>query len=78
MNLNTAGLPELELLPEIGPTLARAILSYRDTHGPFKTVSELGNVKGIGPRKLAKLIDRVCVEDSVPAQADKPTDRNQN
>lgn len=62
VNLNTAGLTEFEALPEIGPALARAILDYRQVHGPFRTVSELGNVRGIGSKKLAKLIDRVCVE----------------
>lgn len=53
--LNTADAAALEQLPGIGPTLAEAIVAYRDEHGPFAAVEDLLDVPGIGPAKLADL-----------------------
>jgi len=56
VNINRAGVEELaEKLSGIGPAKAKAILIYRELHGPFKTVDELIKVKGIGPRTLEKI-----------------------
>ncbi|MCL6445952.1 MAG: helix-hairpin-helix domain-containing protein [Alicyclobacillus sp.] len=49
IDVNTATLATLETLPDIGPTRAGAILTYRQQHGPFRAVSDLLNVPGIGP-----------------------------
>lgn len=62
INLNTASGPELELLPGIGPALAARILEYRRQHGRFRSIEELDNVKGIGPRTLEKLRPLVTIE----------------
>ena len=53
INVNNATVIELDDLPGIGPTLAQRIIDYRRAHGPFKSINELINVKGIGPKKLA-------------------------
>jgi competence ComEA-like helix-hairpin-helix protein len=53
--LNHAGVEELSALPGIGPALAARVVAYRDSAGPFRTVDELGRVRGIGPAKLAAL-----------------------
>lgn len=53
--LNRASAKELELLPGIGPALALRVVTYRQEHGPFKTLDELENIKGIGPKTLKKL-----------------------
>lgn len=50
VNINTANLQELETLPNIGPVTAQAIITYRQTHGPFTDLAQLQNVAGIGPR----------------------------
>jgi competence protein ComEA len=62
VHLNTATSAELETLPGIGPTLANAILSYRNQNGPFQSVEELIHVPGIGPTRLAQLRDLVRVD----------------
>ncbi|HSR46444.1 MAG TPA: helix-hairpin-helix domain-containing protein [Anaerolineales bacterium] len=62
VNLNSATLPELESLPGIGPTLANAIVAYRDQNGPFLSVEDLIHVPGIGPTRLSQLRDFVRVE----------------
>ncbi len=62
INLNTATLEELDLLPGVGKATAQAILDYRVKHGKFRTVSDLDKVSGIGPAKLEKLRPLVTVE----------------
>ena len=44
-----------EKLPGIGPAKAKAIVLYRELHGPFNSLDELINVKGIGERTLEKI-----------------------
>ena len=61
VNLNTAGLAELDTLPGVGPVLAQRILDWRREHGRFTSVDELGEVSGIGERLLAQLADRVTL-----------------
>ena len=57
IDLNTADEYDLQRLPGIGETRARAILSYREEHGPFRSVDELDNVEGIGEGILSGLRD---------------------
>lgn len=59
VSLSTATAEQLETLPRIGPALAARILAYRDAHGGFSSVDELGEVGGIGPKTLAGLKDLV-------------------
>lgn len=54
VNLNTASVQELMLLPGIGKSKAEAIVAYRQSH-PFKSSEELTEIKGIGPKMLQKL-----------------------
>jgi competence protein ComEA len=62
ININSAPQAELELLPSVGPSLAKAIIDYRTLHGPFKAISDLDKVKGIGPKKLAKMAPLVTID----------------
>ncbi|HBH58686.1 MAG TPA: hypothetical protein DDY41_11225, partial [Arthrobacter bacterium] len=61
VNLNTAGLEELDALPKVGPVLAQRIVDWRKEHGPFKTVEELDAVDGVGPKMLETLLPLVGV-----------------
>ncbi len=55
VDVNRATEAELDALPGIGPALARRIVEYRRTHGPFRRVEDLLEVPGIGPAKLQAL-----------------------
>ena len=59
--LNTATAQELETLPNIGPSRAKAIIEYREKNGPFARVDDLTNVSGIGTGILESLRDLVEV-----------------
>lgn len=55
VDINTAGVEELDQLPGIGTVLAGRIIAYREANGPFETVEDLLEVSGIGEAKLAEL-----------------------
>jgi len=55
VRVNSATQAELEMLPGIGPALAKRIIDHRRQNGPFKTVNALDAVPGIGPRTLERL-----------------------
>ena len=61
VNLNTATADELEALPGVGPATAATILAHREQHGPFASVDDLADVRGIGPAKLDALRGSVTV-----------------
>lgn len=55
VNVNSAGVAELEMLHGIGPVKARAIIDFRDKHGEFESVEKLVDVHGIGEKILQKI-----------------------
>ncbi len=55
LNINSATATELEQLPGIGPARARAIVEFRDAHGPFASTEALGQVAGVSDRVLDRL-----------------------
>lgn len=61
VNINKATSAQLQSLNGIGPSKAQEIINYRKTHGGFKSVDELVNVKGIGPKTLQGLKSQVSV-----------------
>lgn len=62
VNVNTAGVGELALLPRIGPAVAQRIVEHREANGPFAQPTELLLVRGIGDRTFALLEPYVVVE----------------
>lgn len=61
IDVNIATEQQLDMLPGVGPSTARAIVAYRVQHGPFARVEDLLNVRGIGPAKLEALLGLVRV-----------------
>ena len=62
ININTANIKQLELLPRIGPKMAKRILNYRQEFGPFKTKEEIMKVKGIGKNTFARFKDLIVIK----------------
>ena len=58
VNINTSSVQALEALPGIGNVLALRIIQDR----PYVDVYELDRVKGIGPKTIEKIIDKVVVK----------------
>jgi competence protein ComEA len=61
VDLNAATLEQLDTLPGVGPSTAQAIIDHRTANGPFRSVDDLLEVRGIGEAKLAQLRDKVRV-----------------
>ena len=61
ININTASAEELDKLPGIGPAIAKAIIDYRTKNGPFKTIEDINDVKGIGDALFEKIKDQITV-----------------
>ncbi|WP_422395025.1 helix-hairpin-helix domain-containing protein [Nocardia vulneris] len=61
LDLNTATETQLDALPGVGPVTAKAIITWRTTHGRFTDITQLGEVDGIGPARLARLRELVRV-----------------
>ena len=61
IDLNTATVSELEALPGIGPVIAARIVAHRDRAGMFRSIGQLRDVGGIGPKRFADIESLVRV-----------------
>jgi competence protein ComEA len=68
VNVNTATLEELVLLPGIGESRAQALIETRKRRGGFKSVDELLEVKGIGDASLERLRPHVTIQGRTTAR----------
>jgi competence protein ComEA len=55
VSLGTATAEELDGLDGIGPTLAERIVEFRTQQGGFRSLDQLGEVDGIGAKRLESL-----------------------
>ena len=63
VNINTADASTLSAqLKGVGDSKAQAIIKYRETVGPFTSIEQLKNVKGIGDSLLDKNRDHIVLE----------------
>lgn len=75
VDLNNAERTELAQIPSVGPKLAEAIEGHRQKNGPFRSVDDLREVKGVGAATLDKVRPYVRVESVavVPSAEIDPT-----
>ncbi len=70
IDINQASAQEISKhLNGVGMTKAQDIVSYRNTHGQFKTLQDLEKVSGIGPNTIARNKDQI----QFGKQADRAT-----
>ncbi len=63
VDLNRAGESELIKVPGIGPALAKRIIEFRESHGPFRRVEDLLKIRGIGEKSFQKLKPYLTVSE---------------
>jgi competence protein ComEA len=63
IDINQATWVEWMQLPGVGETLAKRIMEYREENGPFQSVDEMDDIKGIGPKTLEKLRPWLMVQE---------------
>lgn len=61
LDLNRATADQLDELPGVGPSTAAAIVEHRTANGPFSSIEDLLDVRGIGPAKLDAIRDAVTL-----------------
>ena len=64
ININTATIEDLMMLPNMTRPIAKSIVAYRDKYGDFILISELKDIKGISEEIYNSVKDYVTVEDS--------------
>ncbi|MGZ5052058.1 MAG: ComEA family DNA-binding protein [Methylobacter sp.] len=76
VNINSADAKTIsDALSGIGLKKAEAIVKYREAKGEFKTVDDLVNVDGIGPKTVEKIKADILLSDTAAdAKADKKPD----
>jgi competence protein ComEA len=67
VNINTATVAELGLLPGVGPSKANAIVKYRKAR-PFKKVEDILRVKGIGRKSFRAMRAYLAIEGPTTAK----------
>jgi competence ComEA-like helix-hairpin-helix protein len=70
LDLNSATVEQLQQLPGIGPTIAKAIVRFREKSGPLQRVDDLLAVRGVSKTKLEKMRPYVVVNP--PAKKPPP------
>ena len=62
VNINTADISQLALLPRVGEKAAQRIVDYRKEHGPFRKATDLMQVKGIGAKTFERMAPYIALE----------------
>ncbi|MBF0483816.1 MAG: helix-hairpin-helix domain-containing protein [Candidatus Omnitrophica bacterium] len=53
VNVNRASVKDLDNVPNLGLSTAGRIISYRNSHGPFKAVDEIKNIPRVREKDFA-------------------------
>lgn len=60
IDINAATADQLVALPGIGNAKAQAIVAYREANGPFRSIEQIQDVKGIGPAIFRNIRDSIA------------------
>jgi hypothetical protein len=71
VDLNTADIPTLEAVPEIGTSFANAVVASR----PFKSVDELNRILRLSPEKFAEVRRKLTASAVQPTASPQPDPR---
>ena len=61
VNINIAGVDELDELPGVGPATAQAIVDDREENGSFSSIEDIMRVSGIGEAKFERMRDLISI-----------------
>ncbi|HEX9722630.1 MAG TPA: ComEA family DNA-binding protein [Candidatus Paceibacterota bacterium] len=73
ININTAGLEELDQITGVGPAIAQKIIDYRNAVSLFYQIEDIKNVSGIGEVTFEKMKGEITVGNVSPAPTPTPT-----
>lgn len=63
LDINRASVEQIARLPGVGPSLAGRIVAERERRGRFASPDALRHVFGMGPKKLASILELITVSD---------------
>jgi competence protein ComEA len=63
VDINLADAALLETLPGVGTVIAERIIEFREMNGPFETIQDIQNVKGIGPTTFENMREQIAVSE---------------
>ena len=66
LDLNTATAEQLQQVPGIGPSTAKAIVNFRQKSGPFQRIEDLLAIKGISKARLEKMRPYLTINPATP------------
>ena len=72
ININTATVDQLNMLPGVGPAKTKALVDYRTKNGNFKSIEDLMKVPGIKQKKVDKLKEYIIFEGETTLKAAAP------
>ena len=70
IDINTAGVEQLQQLPGVGPVTAKSIVDFRKKSGPFRRVEDLLAIRGISEKRFRAIAPYVMV--SAPSKPAPP------
>jgi competence protein ComEA len=74
LDLNRASRAELRLLPGVGDAMAQRIVDHRQRNGSFRSVDDLRQVSGFGPKTLDRLRPVLFVDSDEPITMIQPSE----
>jgi competence protein ComEA len=69
VNINTADVAQLSLLPRVGAAAAQRIVDYRKQNGSFHKLTDLMQVKGFGDKTFERVRSYITLEGSTTLTA---------